>query len=181
MYKQQPTTTANQDRVAVALERLELLESILTTTAFIILTGTMFLDVLSREVTGVGLHWARQVGVYANIVIVMFGLGLASANSSHLRPRFADGWLPVTWTSVLNRLQDYLMAIFCLVVAWFGGQVSLESVRLSEVSSLLPIVIWPILMVIPAAFFLTAVRHLAYGFYPALKPADSLTDVAAKG
>ncbi len=97
------------------LQPLGRMERVITTTAFALLIATIFLDVFSREITGVGLHWARQAGVYANIIVVMFGLGLASAGGNHLRPRFADNWMPARWNPIIIRLQDGLMSMFCLV------------------------------------------------------------------
>ena len=149
-------------------------ERLITTCAFTALIAIMFLDVLSRETTGVGLHWARQVGVYANIVVVMFGLGLASAGGNHIRPRFADNWLPSRWNPVIHRLQDGLMSAFCLFAAGAGGQLTWESIRLGERSTLLPVLIWPVLMVIPLAFFLVGIRHAIYAACPDLRPPDPL-------
>lgn len=162
----------SQGKAASFLQRLNSFESLVTTCAFIVLIGTMFADVLSRELTGVGLHWARQVGVYANIVVVMIGLGLASAGGAHLRPRFADNWLPAKWNPALERIQDFLMALFCFAVALIATQATLESAVLGEVSALLPVFIWPFLGVIPLAFFLVALRHVLYCLYPGLKPPD---------
>ena len=61
-------------------------ERAVTGVAFLVLIVAVFIDVLNREFTGTGLHWARQAGVYANVFVVMFGLGLASAGGAHLRP-----------------------------------------------------------------------------------------------
>jgi len=165
----------NTERVLFWLGRIELF---FTTLAFVILIATMFLDVLSREITGVGLHWARQVGVYANIVVVMFGLGLASAGGNHIRPRFSDNWLPRHWSPLLSRLQDGLMCLFCFFVAFFGYQLTLESIQLGERSTLIPILIWPVLAMVPLAFFLVGIRHIIYTIQPDLRPADPLIDTS---
>ena len=149
-------------------------ERVITTIAFALLIAAIFLDVFSREITGVGLHWARQAGVYANIIVVMFGLGLASAGGNHLRPRFADNWLPSRWSPVVTRLQDGLMSIFFLFAAGAGAQLTWESIRLGERSTLLPVLIWPIMLALPLAFFLVGIRHAIYTRYPALSPRDPL-------
>ncbi len=157
------------------LQALGRIERVITTTAFALLIATIFLDVFSREITGVGLHWARQAGVYANIVVVMFGLGLASAGGNHLRPRFADNWLPARWNPILIRLQDGLMSAFCLFAGAAGAQLTWESMWLGERSALLPVLIWPILLVIPLAFVLVGIRHAIYASSPALSPRDPLS------
>lgn len=156
------------------LHTLGRVERVITTIAFALLIAAIFLDVFSREITGVGLHWARQAGVYANIIVVMFGLGLASAGGNHLRPRFADNWLPARWNPVINRLQDGLMSIFCLFAGVAGAHLTWEAMQLGERSALLPVLIWPILLVLPLAFILTGIRHAVYACHPALSPRDPL-------
>ncbi len=155
-----------------ALKRLLKAEQWISCVAFAVLITVIFADVLSRELTGSGMHWARQVGVYANIFIVMAGFGLASASGAHLRPRFADGWLPVSWNAALIRLQEGVMALFCLAFAAVAVQVVAETYSMQERSVVLRVVVWPFQVVIPAAFAVAAVRHAIYALRPQLRPTD---------
>ena len=61
----------------LTLRYLDIFERNVTFLAFGVLVFVMFSDVAFREITGTGLHWSRQVGVYANLFVVMFGLGVA--------------------------------------------------------------------------------------------------------
>jgi len=148
----------------------ERIERWLTLAGFTVLVLVVFGDVLYRELFGTGLHWARQTGVYANIVVIMFGMGLTSATGQHLRPRFADSWLPEAWDSFLNRCQDGGMALFCMAFAWFAGEVVADSFTLAEQSAVLGIYIWPFQAIIPLAFALSACRHAVYAYRDDLKP-----------
>ena len=58
------------------LRYLDAFERNVTFLAFAALVIVMFSDVAFREITGTGLHWSRQIGVYANLFVVMFGLSL---------------------------------------------------------------------------------------------------------
>lgn len=149
-------------------------ERAVTFVAFIAMIGVVFADVVAREVTGTGLHWARQAGVYANIIVVLFGLGLASADAAHLRPRFADGWLPARWNPVLERLGDGLMAAFCAGFALVAADVVAETRELAERSTVLRTLVWPVQAVIPLVFGLAAIRHGLYAAFPALAPRPPL-------
>jgi TRAP-type C4-dicarboxylate transport system permease small subunit len=165
------------------LGRLVRVESAVTTVAFGALILLVFADVASRELTGAGLHWARQTGVYANIVVVMLGLGLASDGGAHLRPRFADGWLPRSWLPVMLRLQHGLMALFCLAFAIVAIGVVRESFVLGVRSAALLIVIWPIQAIIPLTFLIAFVRHGLYALLPSLAPQEAAaadTDTASR-
>ena len=164
-------------RVGRLLNGLGQAERAITTTAFVVLIGVVFADVVSRELTGTGLHWARQAGVYANLFVVMFGLGVASAGGAHLRPRFADGWLPARFNAVLDPLQDAGMAVFCVAFAGIAIAVVAESFVLADRSVVLRIVVWPFQAVIPIAFTLAGLRHLAYAIFPELRP--PLTSIVA--
>lgn len=153
------------------LKRLVKAEKWISFVAFALLITVIFADVVSRELTGSGMHWARQVGVYANLFIVMAGFGLASASGQHLRPRFTDGWLPVRWNALLGSLQEAVMALFCLAFAAVAFQVVTDTYIMQERSVVLRVVVWPFQAVIPAAFALAAVRHSIYALHPKLRPA----------
>lgn len=162
-----------RDAVGGLLDRLNGVERAITCAAFLVLVIAVFADVLSRELIGTGLHWARQTGVYANVVVVMFGLGLASASGSHLRPRFADRWLPERVEPLLMRVNDLGMALFCLVFAWIAAGVVADSIALGERSVALRVAVWPFQSVVPLAFGVAGVRHLAYAALPDLRPAEA--------
>jgi TRAP-type C4-dicarboxylate transport system permease small subunit len=161
-----------EDRTAKILTRIGAAERVLSFTAFIVLIAVIFADVVSREVTGTGLHWARQAGVYANLFVVMFGIGIASARGAHLRPRFADHWLPSAWEPALIRIQEGLMALFCLSFAAVAALVVMDSYALGERSVVLRILIWPFQAIIPLVFLIAAFRHGAYAAFASLRPIE---------
>lgn len=154
------------------LKQLVKAERWISCIAFVMLITVIFADVVSRELTGSGMHWARQVGVYANIFIVMAGFGLASSGGEHLRPRFADGWLPASWNAALIHLQEGVMALFCLAFAVIAVEVVAETFSMQERSVVLRVVVWPFQAVIPTAFAVAAVRHAIYALRPQLRPID---------
>ena len=154
------------------LRYLNIFERNVTFLAFAALVIVMFSDVAFREITGTGLHWSRQVGVYANLFVVMFGLGVASSEAAHLRPKFADNWLPKSLDPILNRIQEGLMCLFCIMFSVIAFQVVIETFRDDVQSMVLRVAVWPFQMIIPTAFFLTSVRHLIYTINPDLRPGE---------
>jgi C4-dicarboxylate transporter DctQ subunit len=157
------------------LDRTGRLERGICIGAFVLLIAAVFADVLSRELTGQGLFWALQAGVYANLVVVMVGLGLASQEGSHLRPRFADGWLPARWDPVITRVGESLTAAFFLVLTGVAADVVLETRELGERSPVLGTLVWPVQAIIPLVFAVATVRHGLYARYPGLRPAPPTT------
>lgn len=104
------------------------------------------------------------------IITAMVGFGLASQSGKHLRPKFADHWIPESWEPLIERLQEWLTAAFCLTFAVVATGVVAETRALEETSRMLRIPIWPMQSVIPLAFYVAALRHAIFALYPALKP-----------
>lgn len=154
------------------LDRLRQFELAVTCAAFAVLAAVIFADVAVREVTGSGLSWARQVGVYANVFVTIVGIGLASSGGAHLRPRFADHWLPRSWDPALTHVGEWLTAAFCLAFAWVAFGVVQETRALDERSVVLRLTVWPFQSVLPLAFAIAALRHALYGVWPTLRPAE---------
>ena len=172
------------DRVSTArrlLAAISAVERLLCVAAFAVVVAVLFADVVSREVTEAGLYWAPQVGVWANVVVVMAGFGLASASGAHLRPRFADGWLPGHWEPTLVTAQHALTALFCAAATWLATGVVLDSWRLGEVSLDLFLPIWPVQACLPLALGVATLRHGLYAFCAELRPAETGLFEAAAG
>ncbi|VAV89739.1 hypothetical protein MNBD_ALPHA02-1986 [hydrothermal vent metagenome] len=143
--------------------------------AFFVMTLVIIADVVSRKLAGHGIAGAPRVAVYAMIIAALISFGLASHKGRHLRPRFADGWLPESWTEGIIRVQESLMALFCLIFAVAAAQVVYDTYLLQETSRMLRIAIWPMQTVMPLAFIIGAVRHGLYALYPEIRPDEGLS------
>lgn len=163
------------------LGAIRAVEKLLCIAAFVLLILVIFADVLSRELTSAGLYWASQTGVWANVLVVMAGFGLASADGAHLRPRFADNWLPDSWAAALKFLQCLVMALFCFAIAVLSLSVVLGSWQLGVVDIDLFLPIWPVQAALPAAFFAAALRYTIYAFRPELRPVETSSLVITNG
>jgi TRAP-type C4-dicarboxylate transport system permease small subunit len=138
--------------------------------AFAVLASVMFADVAMREISGNGIPWAQQTAVFANLVVALFGLGLAASAGSHLRPRFADHWLPERYHPLLQRLADLVSAAFLLAFAVLAVQLVLETHELAETATVLRVPLWPLQCLIPLSFISAALRYLCFFLQPALAP-----------
>ena len=141
--------------------------------AFSLLATLLFADVLFRELLGNGIPWSHQAGVYANLVVALFGLGLATSAGSHLRPRFADNWLPDRFDALLRRLGHGITGAFLLFFAGLALQLSLETRALGETATVLRIPLWPMQLLLVASFTSAALRYFCYLLRPSLAPEES--------
>ena len=154
------------------LAALRRAEVTLTTAAFVVLIFVIFGDVLARRITGSGIVWAREVGVLANIVLTIIGIGLASADGTHLRPKFFDRLLPASWEPAMVRVQEGLTALACGVLAWIAFAVVQETISLDDRTIVLRWVLWPVQAVLPVAFGVACLRHGIYAVSPQLRPQE---------
>jgi len=164
--------SSGRSRLAALLSAIRRAEIFITTAAFVVLIVVIFADVIVRRVSGSGLIWAREVGVFANIVLTMVGIGVASASGAHLRPRFVDRWFPASWDFTLTRIQELLTAIAFGVLTYLSIKVLLETIALADTSTVLRIAVWPIQLCLPLAFGLGTLRHGLYSLVPELRPAE---------
>lgn len=158
------------------IEYLYRFEKLVALLGFAVMTGVIIADVMSRKITGQGLAGAPRVAVYAMIMSAFISFGLASHTGRHLRPRFADHWLPERGQGAIIRIQEGLTAAFCLTVALIAVGVVYETYLLQETSRMLRLAIWPMQTVMPLAFFFGAIRHGLYGLYPLLRPHEGATE-----
>jgi TRAP-type C4-dicarboxylate transport system permease small subunit len=147
-------------------------EVALTSAAFAVLVLVIFADVVWRWTTGSGIFWAREVGVFANIVLTIIGIGIASSDGTHLRPRFFDRLFPARWDPALTRIQELLTGLGFAALAWVAVGVVQETMILEDRSIVLRWLVWPVQLVLPVAFTLAAIRHSLFGLVPALRPAE---------
>lgn len=148
-------------------------EAIVAATAYAVVAGLLLGEIAAREVFSTSIWGSQKMAVFAAIIAAFLGLSLATAANAHLRPQFADHWWPQTWHATLARLGDLLS---CLIFAGLGviAAFYISDTYINEDrAAVLYWPLWPIQLVIPYAFFSSALRHLAFAAWPALKPAPS--------
>jgi TRAP-type C4-dicarboxylate transport system permease small subunit len=102
----------------------------------------------------------------------MLGIGIASSQGSHLRPRFMDGWIRTDWQNWLPRLQECLSALGFLALAVIAWQVVAETRELGDVNTVLRWPVWLAQLCMPVAMGFAAFKHGLFAIYPALRPAE---------
>jgi C4-dicarboxylate transporter, DctQ subunit len=157
---------------AATLRAMSGCERYVTFGAFAVLIIVVFADVVWRWTTGSGIFWARELGVFANIALTILGIGVASAEGAHLRPRFLDHWVPPRHERTITRVQEALTALAFAGLAWIAWQVVAETRELDDRSIVLRWAIWPIQAVLPVAFAFGAVRHGLFAVFPDLRPVE---------
>ena len=131
----------------------------------------LMFDVLARELFGNGLFGAQRFAVWSNAIAGLLGFALVTAERGHLRPQFADALVPKSLEPHIERIGEVVSALICLALAWFAMEFVLSSAKLGERGMAIPILVWPIQLVLPWMFFSSALRHIAFATWPVLRPA----------
>jgi len=153
------------------LRGLWLLEAAVCVLAFSITSIALMADVLGREFFGNGIFGAQRLAVWTTAIAGLVGFALVTAEAGHLRPRFLDGLVPKSAGPGLDRFGDLLSAVICIGLGWYAVQFVQSSAALGERGMAIPIKVWPIQLILPWMFFSSALRHLCFAGWPALKPA----------
>lgn len=152
------------------LTGLSYLEATVCVLAFSTAAIALIADVLGREFFGHGIFGAQRVAVWATAIAGLVGFGLVTAESGHLRPQFADGWLPKAFEPVIGRVADLVSASICLLIGWYAIEFVRSSFALGERGVAITILVWPIQVILPWMFLSSALRYLCFAAWPQLKP-----------
>ena len=152
------------------LRWLWIIEATVCVIAFAGTAVALMADVLARELLGNGIFGAQRFAVWTNAVAGLLGFAIVTAERGHLRPQFLDGLLPKALAPHIERIGEVVSMLICLWLAWYAYRFVLSSAQLGERGMAISIVVWPIQTVLVWMFLSSALRHLAYALWPALRP-----------
>lgn len=138
--------------------------------AFVMAATAILADVVGREFFGQGIWGSTKFAVFGAVTAGFLGLGLATHAGMHLRPKFADGWLPKPLEPVMARLSPLVTAILYFCVAWYAGLYVHETRIAGQAAPVLEFPLWLIQILMPYAFVSNGVRNLIYAVSPDLAP-----------
>lgn len=151
-------------------------EAVVAAVAYVVVAGLLLGEIIARDVFLSSIWGSQQVAVFAAIVAGFMGLSLATAANAHLRPQFADHWWPAVWQHRVAMIGDLLSA---LIFAGLGVVAVLyihDTFVNDDRAAVLYWPLWPLQLVLPYAFFASALRHFAFAFWPDLKPRPGARD-----
>ncbi len=155
------------------LEKLLKIESIVAATAFLLTAAAVLADVAGREIFGQGIWGSARFAVYGAVTAGFLGIGVATSAGMHLRPTFADGWLPKSLEPPMRHIAPAVTAILYFAVSWYAIQYVYETYVYGQAAPVLDWPLWMVQVVMPYAFLSNGVRHLIYAIQPDLTPQAS--------
>lgn len=158
--------------IAAFLKYLNRIEAVVAALAYAIVAGLLLGEIVAREIFLSAIWGSQKMAVFGAIIAGFLGLCLATAANSHLRPQFADGWWPSSWQPTIGRIGDVVSAVIFLALAGIAAIYVSDTIASQDRAAVLYILLWPIQLVLPYAFFSCSLRHLIFAIQPALKPVN---------
>ncbi len=154
------------------LSAVSTLEKIMVVLTFLAMLVALIADVIGREFFSQGVFGSVKFAVYALILCAMAGFGLATASGSHLRPKFLDFVSKGRVEMPVRRMGRIVSAGILLFLGWGALQMVAFSHLIEERDLTLGWLVWPVQMILPVAFAISALRHLIYAVVPSLMPVE---------
>lgn len=154
-------------RVIGTLEKAAILIVMLTMAVILIY------EVFAREVLGHGVLGGPQLATYLMIWGAYLGFSYATTQGAHIRPRFADGWMPRAWRPAIKRIGHVISGLILCVLGAAAVVFVRDSFQFRETASTLGWYTWWVQIIMPLAFFVTALRHFCYAAFIELEPVES--------
>jgi len=149
-------------------------EIVLAISAYVLIFGLLITDVVMRELGLGSIFGAQRISVYLMIICGFLGLGLAASQGRHLRPRFLDGVIPASLSATADRIGSVIMTAVFAVFGVIAVQFLLEAIEYGELARTIRIPMWSIQVIVPYAFFSTALRYAIFVIDPDLRPQEAL-------
>ncbi|MDX6751172.1 TRAP transporter small permease [Geminicoccaceae bacterium 1502E] len=163
--------------LAVLYGAITRLETFLCFAAFIAGTAALFADIVGRELFGFGIFGAQRIAVYCMAVAGVLGFSYVVSQGGHLRPTILDKLVPARLDPLVTRLGDLLSAAICLGLAVASLLFVRGTYEIGEYSMTLPIPIWTVQTMLPAAFAIAGLKYLLFVLRPALRPVQASSEL----
>ena len=154
-------------------------ERVLTVAAFALMAVALLADVISRRLFQTGLIGATEVAVVGMIAVAMFGIGIATDEGAHLRPRLFDKLFPKSAEGAIDRAASFVAGAFFAVFAGLAVWMVIESAGLGDRTEIMNFPVWMLQSMIAIAFATNAMRNFVFAADPSLKPSDDPEQAAA--
>lgn len=163
-------------RILTAISRAE---RWITIAAFALMAIALMADVISRRLFMTGLIGATEVAVIGMVAVAMFGIGVATDEGGHLRPRLFDALIPKGFEPALDRIASAVTGLFFTGFAGLAFFMVAQSFALGDRTEILRAPIWALQAMIFLAFATNAARFFIYAARPDLRPSEDLEESAA--
>jgi TRAP-type C4-dicarboxylate transport system permease small subunit len=152
------------------LKALSLFERVLAVLSLGVMTLLMIVDVGVREILNQGFPIAQKLALFLMIWAGFLGSILTAEKGAHLRPEMAKKFWPKNGKRTIQRISDFVVFFFCLLMSYAAWVYVKESFEFSDRDVVSGLPLWFIQLILPYVFISIGIRHISFVIYPDLLP-----------
>lgn len=156
------------------LDHLSSLERLGASVLIFFLTAFVVIDVGAREIFQTGIPWAQKGAVYMMIWAGFLGAILVTHKIEHLRPEVADKLWKGRGKIFYLRIQNLLVFLFTILMAWYSFQYVAESREFGDRNVILDMPMWALQTIIPYTFISMSLRYSYLVLFPRDKDSQAV-------
>ncbi|EGU29783.1 TRAP transporter small permease [Vibrio scophthalmi] len=148
-------------------------EEYLSVALFLALIVLCLLQILFRFVFNFSLSWTEELARYVFIALVYAASSLAVIKGAHVRVEIIDNFVSGKAKYYLDQVIEASWCAFMIYIGIYGVEITVEALRVSQVTPALGWQIGWIYMIVPVFFFLISLR-LVQRMYHRFQNRDAL-------
>ncbi|MDD1783400.1 TRAP transporter small permease [Enterovibrio sp. ZSDZ35] len=133
-------------------------EEYLSVALFLALIVLCLLQILFRFVFNFSLSWTEELARYVFIALVYAASSLAVIKGAHVRVEIIDNFVKGKAKYYLDQVIEASWCAFMIYIGAYGVEITLEALRVSQVTPALEWQIGWVYMIVPVFFFLISLR-----------------------
>ncbi|ELR63188.1 Putative N-acetylneuraminate transporter [Photobacterium marinum] len=133
-------------------------EEYLSVVLFLALITLCLLQILFRFVFNFSLSWTEELARYVFIALVYAASSLAVLKGAHVRVEIIDNFVKGKAKYCLEQAIDVAWCAFMIYIGAYGVEITIEALRVEQVTPALGWQIGWVYMIVPVFFFLISAR-----------------------
>ena len=120
----------------------------------VILTQQVFTRYILHETNG----WADEAARYLLIWFAYLTAAIAVFKNAHIKVDLVLGLWPRAWRPYLKMFSNVIFFVYCILVAYFSGRLTMELYSSGAISLGIEIPMWMVYLILPIGHIFMAIR-----------------------
>jgi C4-dicarboxylate transporter, DctQ subunit len=134
-------------------------ENLILIATFILMTLSVVVQVLNRNLLHLSMPWLEEIGLYSMIYLVMFGVEAGLRDGSQIRVTALRDVLPELPRRVLELTVKIIIALFSYAMAYYSASSVWTQIETGQSTPVLHMGMWVPYAAFPIVFLIVAIVH----------------------
>lgn len=134
-------------------------ENFILIVTFIVMTLSVVIQVLNRNLFHLSMPWLEEIGLYSMIYLVMFGVEAGLRDGSQIRVTALRDVLPRLSQRILELVVKIIIALFSYAMVYYSAISVWTQIETGQSTPVLHLGMWVPYAAFPVVFFIVAIVH----------------------